>query len=116
MTGMTRRGFVGAGAAGAVGLWLPNGLIKRAHAAAGVPRVDPRALADLRRRLTGTLLLPGDAGYLEASQPANTRFQDTRPAAVAQCADARDVSTCVRWSRENGIQLGVGDERTRLGP
>jgi len=104
MSGMTRRGFVRAGAAGAVGLWLPNGVIKRAHAAARVPRVDPRALVDLRRRLTGTLLLPGDAGYLESSQPANTRFQDTRPAAVAQCADARDVSICVRWSRENGVR------------
>ncbi len=103
MTALTRRGFVRAGAAGALGLWLPSGLLDRAAAASPRAQVDPRAIADLRRRLTGTLLLAGDAGYVDASQPANTRFDGIRPAAVAQCADEHDVATCIRWSRQNGV-------------
>ena len=103
MSALTRRDFVRNGAAGALALWLPNGLIERA-AAAGGRRVQPSAFADLRKRLTGTLLLPGDAGYTQSSQPANTRFDAIRPAAVAQCADETDVATCIKWSLENGVE------------
>jgi FAD/FMN-containing dehydrogenase len=100
--GLTRREVMRAGAAGALGLWLPLELIDQAAAAR--TRIDPRSLADLRRRLRGTLLLPTDRGYTAASQPANTRFEHTRPIAVAECADEHDVIACVRWSRENGVQ------------
>jgi FAD/FMN-containing dehydrogenase len=103
-TSTTRRDLLRAGAVGAVALWLPSGLTGRAVAAARQAGIDPRALSDLRRRLRGTLLLPGDVGYDQSSQPANTRFQGTRPAAVAQCADERDVVLCVRWAREHGVQ------------
>ena len=102
----TRRDLLRAGAAGAVALWLPSTLTGRAMAEARRAGIDPRALTDLRRRLRGTLLLPGDVGYDEASTPANSRFDGTRPAAVAKCADERDVVLCVRWAREHGVRPG----------
>jgi FAD/FMN-containing dehydrogenase len=104
VNGLTRRDLLRAGAAGAAGLWLPLDLIEQAAAAPARARVDPRALADLRRRLHGTLLLPADHGYAAASQPANTRYENVRPVAVADCADEHDVAVCIRWSGENGVQ------------
>jgi len=62
-----------------------------------------KALKDLRKRLTGTLLLPGDPGFDKAGESANGRYEDVRPLAIAQCADEADVVTCVNWSRQNGI-------------
>jgi FAD/FMN-containing dehydrogenase len=64
---------------------------------------ESSALEDLRKRLKGTLLLPGDDGYEKASEPANGRYRSTRPVAIAQCADESDVVTCVNWSRDNGV-------------
>ena len=46
----------------------------------------------------------GDVGFDESSQPANTRFDGTRPMAVAKCADERDVVLCVDWAREHGVR------------
>jgi FAD/FMN-containing dehydrogenase len=64
---------------------------------------ESAALGDLRSRLNGTLMLPGDSGYGPASAPANGRYLDIRPAAVARCADEADVVTCVDWCTENGV-------------
>jgi FAD/FMN-containing dehydrogenase len=61
------------------------------------------ALDDLRQRLHGTLMVPGDSGYDSAYAPANGRFADIRPIAVARCADEADVVTAVDWCRENGV-------------
>jgi len=72
-------------------------------AASPVPEVSQSALEDLRGRLTGTLMLPGDSGYESASAPANGRYLDIRPIAVARCADEHDVVTCVTWCNENGV-------------
>ena len=68
--GVGRRGSV-AGAA------PPTG----AGAAGPAIAIPPGALKDLRDRLAGALLFPGTAGYLAASQPANGRYMDVRPAA-----------------------------------
>jgi hypothetical protein len=65
---------------------------------------DAGALDDLRRRLKGPLLLPGDAGYGPASDPANGRYRFVRPVAIAQVLDEADVVTAVNWSRENEVQ------------
>ena len=85
MTELTRRDFVRAGGAGAVGLWLPFRVNARPLAESSGVRA--RALAELRRRLRGPLLLPGDPRYPAARRPANAQFNDLHPAAVAQCAD-----------------------------
>lgn len=68
------------------------------------PTGDPAALADLRRRLHGTLMVPGDSGYPAASAPANGRFRDILPVAIARCADEADVVTCVNWCNVTGVR------------
>jgi FAD/FMN-containing dehydrogenase len=105
MADLTRREILRAGAGAALGLYLPS-----AAARAAVPRpslVSPhahrRALEELRRRLHGTLLLPGDPEYAAASEPANTRFDRIHPLAAAVCADEQDVATCISWSQEHEI-------------
>jgi FAD/FMN-containing dehydrogenase len=106
MHAMSRRSFVAAGAAAAFAFgagapaWAQS--TPQASPVAGVA-VDPAALKDLRSRLNGTLMLPGDSGYDSASAPANGRWLDVRPAAVARCADEEDVVTCIAWCNENGV-------------
>ena len=95
-----------AGAAGALGLWLPFATDARSatwHARTANSRVPRRALAELRRALHGTLLLPGDPGYDAASAPANFRYDSIRPLAVASCRNEADVITCVDWSRAHHV-------------
>jgi len=87
---------VGAGAASTLG-WLPG---------CGSDDSGATAMwAELQRRLRGPLLRPGDRGYRAAALPNNRRYADVRPAGIAQCLGADDVQTCVRWARENGIDL-----------
>lgn len=115
MVTTTRRSFlagaVALGAAAATGglAWKP----RRASAQDAVP---PGALADLRRRLNGTLILPADSAYDSASAAANGRYLDIRPAAVARCADEADVVTCVQWCNENGVKpVGRGGGHSYAG-
>ncbi|MFT4038417.1 MAG: FAD-binding oxidoreductase [Thermomicrobiales bacterium] len=117
MTTLNRRSFLtGAaalGAAAATGglVWKP-----RRAASQATPVPSNSALLDLRQRLAGTLMLPEDSGYLAASAPANGRYLDIRPAAVARCADEADVVTCVNWCNENGIKpVGRGGGHSYAG-
>lgn len=106
MNTLTRRSLLGAGAAATLGLGLSQrGLAQATPQAPAVIAADPTtaALEDLRTRLKGTLMLPGDSGYEPASAPANGRYLDILPAAVARCADEMDVVTCINWCNENGI-------------
>ncbi|WP_243064594.1 FAD-binding oxidoreductase [Humibacter sp. RRB41] len=59
-------------------------------------------LIDLRSRLTGSLLLPGDDGYDDARRAWNLAV-DQRPAAVAIPADVADVQQIVRSAAANGL-------------
>src|SRR5688572_21853089 len=104
MSGISRRTLLRGGAAAALGVGL--GIRPRSgphRSAAAQPAPGPAALEDLRTRLNGTLMLPEDSGYAPASAPANGRFRDVLPLAVARCADEADVVTCVRWCTENGV-------------
>ena len=87
---------VGAGAASTLG-WLPG---------CGSDDSGTTAMwAELQRSLRGPLLRPGDRGYRAAALPTNRRYADVRPAGIAQCLGADDVQACVRWARQNGIDL-----------
>ena len=106
MPRMNRRRFLQSGAAALLGLGigLRGPLLKEACAQAfPVATTAARALADLRHRLNGTLMLPDDSGYSAASTPANGRYRNILPIAVARCADEADVVTCVQWCNENGV-------------
>jgi hypothetical protein len=73
-----------------------------------------RSAADLSRsaveqfasRLRGELLRPGDAGYDDARAIWNGMVR-RRPALIARCADASDVTTAVRFGREHGLLTAV---------
>jgi hypothetical protein len=56
--------------------------------------------------LRGDLIEPGDPGYDEARAVYNAMI-DKRPAAIARCRDAADVVACVRFGRDQGIELAV---------
>lgn len=119
---MKRRTFLQSAAAAAAAVSLP-----RHRALAAVVHVAPRrpwavdavsgdgehvtltseALADLKARLRGSLLLAGDEGYDDARRILNPSF-DKRPALIVQPTGAADVRTAVNFARENkGLLLAV---------
>jgi FAD/FMN-containing dehydrogenase len=63
-------------------------------------------LAGLRDTFHGTLVTPYDPGYEAARVLFNTRVR-TRPALIAQCADAADVAAAIGFAREAGLPLAV---------
>ncbi len=65
------------------------------------------AIADLKARLRGNVLLAGDAGYDTARMILNPSF-DKRPALVVQPTGAADIREAVNFARENkGLLLAV---------
>ncbi|MBV9579975.1 MAG: FAD-binding oxidoreductase [Chloroflexi bacterium] len=110
MRTFTRRDFLRgtAAAAATIALGLTAGLgASEASAQAASPGINggdtASGLTELSGLLTGTLLLPTDAGYDPASTPANGRYRNIRPIAVAQVADEADIVTCVNWCRRMGV-------------
>jgi len=63
-------------------------------------------LAGLRRHFRGELIEPRDASYDDVRQIWNAMF-DKKPALIARCASAEDVSAAVNHARENGMLLAV---------
>jgi hypothetical protein len=63
--------------------------------------LSPRAIADLRARLRGRLLLAQDHGYDDARHILSPLF-DRHPALVVQPAGASDVSAAVEFAQEHG--------------
>ncbi|HEU5155850.1 MAG TPA: FAD-binding oxidoreductase [Streptosporangiaceae bacterium] len=61
---------------------------------------------DMRDRLDGRLLLPGEAGYDDARTVWNAMVE-RRPRMIVRCASVRDVVTAVRTARELGLEIGV---------
>lgn len=110
MAELTRRSFLRTSAIAAAGLGVsfgagPGRVWNRVSYAHAQETVSASALNDLRSRLNGQLMLPGDSGYAAASAPANGRYRKTLPAAVARVADEADVVTCIKWCNENGVPL-----------
>ncbi|MFB4278747.1 MULTISPECIES: FAD-binding oxidoreductase [unclassified Nonomuraea] len=92
---MNRRDFLHATALTPLALSAP------APALAG----PPPDWARLRRRLAGTLVLPGDAGYAAARRLYNPAYDGIRPQAVAYCANPADVSACLAFARAAGVRV-----------
>ena len=68
--------------------------------------LKPADIADLRGRLRGQLLAPGQDGYDSASRIWNGAF-DKKPALIARCAGAPDVSQAVKFARAHQLLLAV---------
>jgi FAD/FMN-containing dehydrogenase len=70
------------------------------------PTMILEAHADLRSRMEGEVLEPGDAGYEEARRIHNA-MHDRRPALIARCAGAQDVRAAIDYARARGLSLAV---------
>jgi FAD/FMN-containing dehydrogenase len=61
---------------------------------------------DLAGLLTGHLILPDDPAYDQTRALWNGRAT-TRPAAIARCASAQDISHAIHWARGRRLPLSV---------
>jgi FAD/FMN-containing dehydrogenase len=64
------------------------------------------ARRELGTAFNGQLIGPEDAEYAEAHRVYNARI-DRRPALIARCRDADDVSQVVRFAGQRGLDLAV---------
>ncbi len=67
----------------------------------------PPDWAGLRGRLSGSLILPGDASYEDARLAYNTLFDGQRAAAIAVCATASDVQASLDAARGCGLPIAA---------
>jgi FAD binding domain/Berberine and berberine like len=68
--------------------------------------LEPSAVAALRARLRGALLLPGERDYHEARSIWNG-MTARRPSLIARVSGAADVIACVNFARDRGLPLSV---------
>ena len=61
---------------------------------------------DLKARLRGPLLLPGEPGYDDARSIWNAMI-DRRPAAIARCRGAADIAAGIAFARANRLALSI---------
>ena len=61
---------------------------------------------DFRNLITGKVLLPGEKGYDESRTIWNGMF-DKKPALIARCLSADDVSQSVLFARKHQLQIAV---------
>jgi hypothetical protein len=62
--------------------------------------------ADLKASLRGELLVPGQSGYDQARKVWNGAF-DRRPALIARCVGAADVTQAVSFARAHNLLVAV---------
>ncbi|GAB2630001.1 FAD-binding oxidoreductase [Kribbella swartbergensis] len=63
-------------------------------------------IGDLRRVIGGTVLAPDDPGYDDARRLWNAAI-DKRPAVIARCRSAADVSAAISFARTHGLEIAV---------
>ena len=69
----------------------------------------------LTDRMTGRVVLPGDADFADATQAFNL-LVDQRPVAVAFPVDERDVIAVVDYAREHGLRIAPQSTGHNAGP
>ncbi len=93
-------------AEGAAGTAIPDADIAAIKLNGGSIVIPKAAVADLRARLRGPLLVPGQEGYEQARRIWNHMI-DRHPAVIARCAGAADVAAAVAFAREHELLLAV---------
>ena len=68
--------------------------------------LQPSDIDDLRASLRGELLVPGQDGYDVARRVWNGAF-DKKPALIARCAGAADVSQAIKFARAHDLLIAV---------
>jgi FAD/FMN-containing dehydrogenase len=75
-------------------------------AATGGIALDEAAVQELKARVRGDLLRPGDDGY-DAARTIHNGMIDRRPALIARCAGVADVVAAVQFARERQLLVSV---------
>ena len=70
------------------------------------PSLQESRFAGFRRRLSGSLVLPGDVDYHSARRVWNGMI-DRTPAVIAYCATPSDVVESIAFARETGLAMAV---------
>jgi hypothetical protein len=65
------------------------------------------AWRQLKKQLKGALIRPGETGYPNLALPNNLRYRGIKPGGIALCADAADISTCLKWCARHGVPLAT---------
>jgi len=68
--------------------------------------LEKAAVQELKDSLSGSLILPSDAGY-ESARHIWNGMVDKRPAMIARCANANDVANAVTFAGERNLLLSV---------
>jgi FAD/FMN-containing dehydrogenase len=68
--------------------------------------LNQAAVAELKSKLRGEVITPGDAEYEKARLVYNAMI-NRHPALIARCVDVADVITSVDFARKNGVVLSV---------
>jgi hypothetical protein len=74
-------------------------------AASPLPKRTSLPWNALAKRLRGRLVLPGQSGFGTLALPNNLRYAARKPAGIALCETAADVSAALLWARENDVAL-----------
>jgi FAD/FMN-containing dehydrogenase len=67
---------------------------------------DGNALDDLRGRIRGTLIAPGDAAY-DAARRIQNGLIDRRPGLIVRCSGTADVVDAVAFARDRRLPLSI---------
>jgi hypothetical protein len=70
-------------------------------------KLDEKAVQDLRTRVRGDLIRPGDGASYEEARKVYNGMIDRRPELIARCVDVADVIACVNFAREQKLALAV---------
>src|SRR5512136_125809 len=68
--------------------------------------LNQEKIQELRSKLAGELIEPGDARYDSARKVYNAMI-DKRPRLIARCADVADVIASVNFARSNGVLVSI---------
>jgi FAD/FMN-containing dehydrogenase len=78
----------------------------RSGAASGMPAAETTDVSELKKRMRGQILQPGDEAYDAARRIWNGMI-DRRPVAIARCTGPADVMAAVRFAREQRLPIAV---------
>ncbi len=65
-----------------------------------------QSIENLKSRVKGKVILPGDPGYDDARRIWNAMI-DRRPAVIVQCTEAADVPNAVLFARDHELEISI---------